>query len=263
MRFASGLDPIDVQKAWRYISGPVVSNNAILALALEASLLQSLEHPTLRIWQNAPCLVLGRFDARLPGVREATVAFAQSGVVLLQRASGGTAVWHGPGVLNVSLFWPPGMAPHGVHQTFEVMAEGMLKGLRALGIEAGFGRIPGTYCDGPHNLVASERKLAGLAQVRRKRGVLVHASLLVDLDLDAMHDRLEYFYELAGRPARFRRDGVATLVSLRGPLGVTEVEEAIANAYRALGARLEPVALNAADFDAAKALTSSVVVGAS
>ena len=71
-------------------------------LALEEALVRAVPPvPVLRIWQNDTCVVLGR-GQRLH--REANVAAcAAAGVAILRRASGGGAVYHDLGNLNITL----------------------------------------------------------------------------------------------------------------------------------------------------------------
>lgn len=230
---------------WRLlVDAPHASPEA--AVAVDEALLTLVAQPALHLWVNAPCVVLGRLEAHLAGLSQALDAFARARVPIVQRTSGGTAIWHGPGVFNVSVIVPASMMPSGVHQTFEALGKGMIRGLGHLGLEARFGRVPGTYCDGPHNLVIGGKKVAGLAQVRRKRGALVHASVLVSADLQEMHEHLEQFYAAAGNAQTFNRAGVATLEDLgHRTIGFDEFVHALSSGYQAEGGRLRPDRLSA------------------
>jgi len=224
------------------------------ALALDEVLLQQSQ-PTLRIWQNQPCIVLGRFDVRLPNIDQAIHAFHQEEMTLLKRSSGGTAVWHGEGVFNVSVFVPTDVAPSGVHESFEALAGGMIQGFGHLGINGVFGQVSGTYCDGPHNLVIDEKKAAGLAQTRRSHGVLVHASILVDLDLDLMHDWIERFYAEADSPQTFARDKVITLSqACQRTLDFQEFVDAMNEGYSSTGIKLRK------ESPTSEELTQSIII---
>jgi len=222
---------------WRLLDETKAVESPALGVAWDEALLRHAARPTLRLWVNRPCLVLGRFDARLPRLGRAVEALRAEGVTLVQRASGGTAVWHDETVLNVSAIVPAGDAPRGVHEAFEALGAGMVRGLDELGLEGSFSCVPGTYCDGPHNLAVAGRKVAGLSQVRKRHAVLVHASLLVHTDLGRMHDRLERFYALAGRAQRFDRARAATLALLCGA-SVADVRGAVVRGYRTTGAVL-------------------------
>ena len=81
-------------------------------LALEEALARSgAPSPLLRIWQNEPCVVIGRAQRAAREVNLA--ACAASGVPVLRRASGGGTVFQDLGNLNISLAAPgrvPGLA---------------------------------------------------------------------------------------------------------------------------------------------------------
>lgn len=211
------------------------------AVAVDEALLTHVDLPVLRLWVNAPCIVLGRLESHLTGLAHAVDALARKRVPIVQRTSGGTAIYHGLGIFNVSVIAPAAMLPSGVHQIFETLGQGMILGIGRLGLEAAFGRAPGTFCDGPHNLVIGGKKVAGLAQVKRKAGAIVHASALVSADLHAMHDLLELFYAAAGHARAFVRSGTATLQSLcNRPIGFDEFVQALSQGYRATGFHLRP-----------------------
>lgn len=232
-----------------------------LALAFDEALLQHVQDPVLRCWQNTNSVVLGRFDSRLPDIERARVHFRAKGIPLLQRTSGGTAVWHGPGVFNLSVISPTALVPAGVHAAFEALANGMLKGLGALGLKGAFGSVPNAYCDGPHNLVVQGKKIAGLAQVRRRQGVLVHASILVNVSLQSMHSQLEAFYLLAGKPTQFDRTHVATLSQLtREPLDFQRLTQLFATCYCTSSTDLRVTQATRAEAKTALALASSHLV---
>ncbi len=247
---------------WRLLEAQAPPDSPAMGVAWDEALLRVGTRPTLRLWINRPCLVLGRFDVRLPRLAHAVGVLGREGVALVRRSSGGTAVWHDATVLNVSVVVPKADAPAGVHETFESLGAGMVAGLRSLGLEAGFGRVPGTYCDGPHNLVVGGRKVAGLSQARKRGTVLVHASVLVGTALDEMHERIERFYTLAGRPRRFERAGVTTLGALCGA-GMADARAALAAGYERAGIALQPATAAPAEREAARRLAAEIRLDAS
>lgn len=113
--------------------------------------------PLLRVWQNDPSVIIGRFQNAATAVDLA--ACARDGVQVLRRATGGGAVFTGPGCLNVTLVTPrPGAgAPVGTS----------LDELMATAVE-GFGR----------RYTARGGILRSAALCTRHR-VLVHATLQV------------------------------------------------------------------------------------
>jgi lipoate---protein ligase len=135
--------------------------------------------PTLRLWRSARCVVLGR--AQLAEAEVDMAACRDLGVPVLRRFTGGGAVYHDPGNLNVSAI---------VARSDEMVRSRTARGL-----------IPGVYglLLGPmavairsldvaavaddRALWVSERKISGVAAWLGTRAILVHATLLVDADL--------------------------------------------------------------------------------
>lgn len=133
-------------------------------LALEEALVRAIPPvPLLRIWQNDACVVLGR-GQRLH--REANVtACAAAGVAVLRRASGGGAVYHDLGNLNITLAvpgWVPGLAGD-----LAALVAGVLRRL---------GLAPSTTERG---VFAGPVKVSGLASQLTRGATLAHATLLV------------------------------------------------------------------------------------
>lgn len=133
-------------------------------LALEEALVRAGPvAPVLRIWQNAPCVVIGR-GQRVD--REVDLAAcAAAGVPVLRRASGGGTVYHDLGNLNISLA-VPGWAP-GLAADLASLLAGLL---RRLGVPAAAGE---------RGVFAGPAKVSGLASQLTRAASLAHATLLV------------------------------------------------------------------------------------
>ena len=161
-------------------------------LALEEALVRAVPQvPLLRIWQNEACVVLGR-GQRVE--REANVAAcAAAGVPVLRRASGGGAVYHDLGNLNITMA-VPGWAP-GLSGDLAALVAGVLRrlGLAAAATERGVfagppgpaGGCPGGYGGREPSMpeeASSPRepaKVSGLASQLTRAATLAHATLLV------------------------------------------------------------------------------------
>jgi lipoate---protein ligase len=133
-------------------------------LAMEEALVRARpQRPLLRVWQNRECVVVGR-GQRVD--REVNLAAcARGGVAVLRRASGGGAVYHDLGNLNISMAVPgyaPGLA-------------GELARLVAATIER-LGLAPSIYERG---VLVGPEKVSGFAEQVTRRGSLAHATLLV------------------------------------------------------------------------------------
>lgn len=140
----------------------------------------------LRVWRNHRCLVASRRQSRSPRFAEAVADSAASGWPIAVRRSGGTAVVHRPGVLNISLV-SIGSGNPGLRKDYFALLDLIAGALQPLGIAAGHGAVAGAHCDGEYNLAWQGRKLAGTAGfVTRRNGTglrIFHAALAVSGDL--------------------------------------------------------------------------------
>ena len=114
------------------------------------------------------------------------------GVKICRRSSGGAAVLLEAGALCATLVAPyDELRPEfrtigGAHR---LLGGILVRALGRLGVEA--------HCAGTSDVAAGELKLAGLSQSRKRRAVMIHASVLVDPDMDLMdaalpHPRLTF-----------------------------------------------------------------------
>jgi lipoate-protein ligase A len=163
-----------------------------------------------RLWHNHQGLIVGRHDARLPAFQHAARTLAARGWPVALRETGGAAVPQGPGVLHLSLIMPRSRVEGcSTDAVYHLLGEPLQILLAGVGIVAGFGAVPGAFCDGRFNLQVAGRKIAGTAQAwragvcqrqgRRDGYVLAHAALAVAQDVPAAAAAVTDFYALAGR----------------------------------------------------------------
>ncbi len=151
-------------------------------LAIDEALARTTgPEPILRLWRNDPCVVLGRFQVAAAEVD--LVAAARLGVPVCRRFSGGGAVYHDRGNLNISLVAPRDHAVvadrvvGGLAGLYGAVLEPLAAAVRTLGIPAS-AAARGLFVEG--------RKLGGVAAWVGGRSLLVHATLLIDADLEAL-----------------------------------------------------------------------------
>lgn len=166
-----------------------------------------------RCWQNRHCLVVPRSWSRLTGFREAVL---DCPLPVGLRASGGSAVIHGPHILNISLAWQAGDGDGiGIREGYVRLAAPIIAALAGLDVAADLAPVPGAHCDGAFNLVHDGRKLAGTAGLVRPagpmRGLLLHASLAL-APMDGDLDIIKGFERHLGRPADYRADAHVSLL---------------------------------------------------
>ena len=138
--------------------------------------------PVLRLWRDAPCAVIGRFQ--LAAAEVDLAAAAALGAPVLRRFTGGGTVWHDPGNLNVSVVLRPEDAVLAADPSlrrlpglYRLVLAPLAAAVRALGVAAKMTE---------RDIMAPDGKLSGVAAWLGGRALLVHATLLVDADLDAL-----------------------------------------------------------------------------
>lgn len=164
--------------------------------------------PVLRFWINRTCLVVHERESGSKGFAEAARISAAAGYPVVLRQSGGSAVVHGPGILNVSMiFQTPAGQELSLRSGYDALLDLANNLIRSVGVDLSFGSLPGVYCDGRYNLLAGGRKVGGTAQRIRSlrsggeeagKAVIAHMSLLVDLDCKAMERTIADYYAVLG-----------------------------------------------------------------
>lgn len=176
-------------------------------------------------WGGAPTVVVGRSEV-LEQVADLE-ACRRLGVEVIRRPSGGGTVLLTPEVLSYSLTWPaPGLPD--IRAIFRVGARLLVEALAQLGIPA--------EARGISDVAVGERKVSGNAMAKRWGGLLLHGTLLWDLDLDLVDACLRHPpREPDYRQQRGHREFLTTLRAL-GVGSPAEVEGALLISARRLAA---------------------------
>lgn len=180
-----------------------------LGLAIEEVLLDVLRRDgceTIRIWINERAVIVGRSQSIAAEVDEARAKAL--GIPILRRVSGGGAVYHYPGNLNVSLFLRKRPELSEVSAVFRFFG--------ALLAEA-LARLAPTLYHEDNGLYADGLKVGGAAQAHRGEAVLYHTTLLIGPSPIPMETLL-----LAMRPG-YRPEGIPSR-----PRGTTSLSEHLA-----------------------------------
>lgn len=192
--------------------------------------------PTLRFYAWRPAAVSLGYAQRVESAVD-PVACARRGLQIVRRPTGGRAVLHGDD-LDYSLALPRGGWPGcSVRESSRRIADGLVEGLRALGVEACLadgppapGRSPACFASPSGcEVVVGARKLVGSAQRRTHQALLQQGALLLRLDpalsrevlrgadLDGRAVGLE---ELLGHPPDPRAVAAALAEGLGRTLGI-------------------------------------------
>ncbi|HYA85487.1 MAG TPA: lipoate--protein ligase family protein [Nitrospirota bacterium] len=153
--------------------------------------------PVLRFYGwNPPAVSLGRFQKIEDAVN--SEACRQRGFDIVRRITGGRAVLHRDELTySVISRTDNPLFPPTVHGTYKVIAEGLLRGLKNLGISAEIvsrssrhAHLVETHAKDPacfsspswYEIVVNGKKIIGSAQRRLSSAFLQHGSILIDYD---------------------------------------------------------------------------------
>ncbi|MGQ9632077.1 MAG: lipoate--protein ligase family protein [bacterium] len=197
-----------------------------LDVALDEALSRLCWHPPiLRLWEserNAVVIGLGQEVAREVFVDNCR----RRGIPVIRRFTGGGAVYHKRGNLNISLTIPFASWPEirELRSSYRLIGGIIIEGLKGLGIRADFRPIS--------DLAVGDRKVSGSAQHRNRDRLFHHATLMVDMELDDMSEILRMPSDMPEyRGGRGHADFVTTLAreGFRG--GVDEVKRALTDSF--------------------------------
>lgn len=139
-------------------------------LAAEEYLLKQKRDNFFMLWQSAPSVVIGKHQCVDAEVDEEYIR--RRGIALARRFSGGGAVYHDEGNINLSFIETVD------RPDFDYYLQLTLDFLEQLGISAYSDERMGIYVDGC--------KVSGSAQCIHKDRVMYHCTLLFDTDLEAL-----------------------------------------------------------------------------
>jgi octanoyl-[GcvH]:protein N-octanoyltransferase len=121
--------------------------------------------PTVRIHRPGNEVAFGRQDIASPGYEAAARAARAAGFAAVERLAGGRAAVFHQGTIAIARAYSDPQPPKRTYARFEEMAGLIADALRALGLDARVGEIPGEYCPGAYSVNArGETKLAGIGQ---------------------------------------------------------------------------------------------------
>ena len=123
------------------------------------------DEPLFYLWQNAPAVIIGRNQS--PYAEVNLPYLEANGIVLARRVTGGGAVYHDLGNLNYSIVGPSAL----VEKHYGTVAAA----LRQLGAPA--------ELSGRNDILVEGRKCSGYAKRLSKDRMMIHGTLMWDVDL--------------------------------------------------------------------------------
>ena len=149
------------------------SKDPYFNLASEEYLLASdhFSQPVIRIWQNSPAVIVGKFQNTLAEINQDYIL--EKNLAVVRRITGGGAVYHDLGNINYTIAQPS------TSKTidFSQFTQPVIQLLKTYGLEA--------ENKGRNDIELSGYKISGGAQTIKKNRILHHGTLLFDAELAA------------------------------------------------------------------------------
>jgi lipoate-protein ligase A len=161
-----------------------------LGLAVDHSLLLKgcEDKVTLRLWSNPPSVVIGRGQS--PEFEVDQTYCREKGISICRRISGGGAVYHDKGNLNISLVYPRRTLanPLEVREATRMLPNLLLKSLEKSG-------IPNLSIDDMNGIYLDGFKVSGAASYLSRDIILSHSTLLLSVNLENLERSLLHLEE--------------------------------------------------------------------
>ena len=156
----------------RYLKNP--STNPYYNMAFDEYCLESLpiDEPVFFLWQNRPAVIVGfnqevNTEVNLDYLKE-------NGIELVRRVTGGGAVYHDLENLNYTIVG----RSEDLERDYPEYASIMAKALQSLG-------VPATL-SGRNDILVEGRKVSGFAKRVCKNRLMVHGTLMYNVDVDVL-----------------------------------------------------------------------------
>lgn len=193
-----------------------VTHDPFINLALENALLSSIREPSLFLYQNTHCVVIGR--AQNPWI-EADVSFLQQEKIpLVRRQSGGGTVVHDLGNVNFS-FISPKICFDKVQNISLVQ-----QALSSLGLKIEIGER--------QDLLLAGKKVSGSAFRETKDNCFHHGTLLIQSDLNLLKRSLQApIRKRVSKSIPSRKSSVINLNEALPTLTIDKVQAALIHTF--------------------------------
>lgn len=190
------------------------SNNPYFNLAVEEYFLKQTEAECFILWQNKPCIVIGKNQNAHSEINIDYVK--ENEIIVVRRLSGGGAVFHDLGNINFTFITHKGANDE---INFSKFTLPIIEALKDLSIHAEF--------SGRNDILIDGKKFSGNAQYYHKNRVLHHGTLLFSGNLSNLSQALR------PKPQKFEDKAVKSVVSrvtnishhLQKPMTVLEFKD--------------------------------------
>lgn len=190
--------------------------------------------PTFRLYGwKPPAVSIGYFQSLAEEV-DLDVC-NELGVDVVRRITGGGAVFHDDEVTYSAVVpedWES--VPDSIPESYEFICDGILKGLKGLGIDAHF--------QGLNDIATGGKKISGNAQTRRKGMILQHGTILISVNPERMFSLLKVPSEKTRKKLISSAKERVTSINdvLHSPVSFEDVVSALAAGFEeSLGRKFE------------------------
>lgn len=202
---------------WIVWNGRASSEHARLAPVVAEALAETAAtgQPALVVRQSPAYLLFGPQDRRWPRFTDAVRWSYDRGYPAFMRIGGGSVVWVDADTIAFAAARPCRDLT-AMQANYRELAGPVVDLFTAWGIPAQFGAAPGSYCEGPWDIVVAGQKLVGVAQAIRAGYTLVSGLILVRQDPIRATQLLEAVYAAGGFPQTLNPAAVTHLEALLG-----------------------------------------------
>ncbi|API86647.1 lipoate--protein ligase [Francisella uliginis] len=199
------------------------SNNIYFNLALENWLfLEKLQDKKiLFLWQNAPCVVIGR--AQNPWLECNLESMKKDNIIMVRRQSGGGTVYHDFGNLNYTIISPK--KDHDIKANLDLVC----KAVQKLGIDV--------YANQRNDIVVDHHdftyKVSGSAFREKKDRAFHHGTLLINANTKKLYDYLHQPIDksLDTKGVKSHRSKVINLAEINPDIQTQDITKAFLTSF--------------------------------
>ena len=157
---------------------------------------------SVRFYKNADSVILGKYQCV---ELEANLNFCRANnIPVLKRISGGGAVFHDKGNLNIAIY----IREENIPSRYMIESLKMFSGAISVSLnELGFNSEVGEHGE----ILINGRKISGCAAAKKAGGFLYHATLLLNVDMKKLHKALSPVKNFEPDRKYVRSNRVATL----------------------------------------------------
>lgn len=193
------------------------NTNPYFNLALEEYLLKEFEEDCFMLWQNEPCVVIGRNQNPLAEINQEFVE--KNNIKVARRLSGGGAVYHDLGNLNFTFIIND---TQNSFQNYCKFTTPIVNVLAEIGVNAEWSERKDLIIDG--------LKFSGNAQYKHKNRLLHHGTILFSSNLDNVRAALKTDSSIKGRWVKSVPSSIINVQAcLKEPLNIVELKTIIKN----------------------------------